>query len=62
MKRKIALLLTLGLSLNLLTGCGGNTSTGSADNESANGGDTMSIMVSGTESDAYTQGIKKVIE
>lgn len=62
MKRKIALLLTLGLSLNLLTGCGGNTSTGSADNEAANGGDTMSLMVSGTESDAYTQGIKKVIE
>lgn len=60
MKKKLVTGIALGMSLSLLAGCaanGGNSSNGNSNDETV-----LSIMVSGTESDAYTKGIKDLIE
>ncbi len=63
MKKKTALLLSAGMCLSLLTGCGGGSfaENTASENGGNTGGSTMSIMISGTESDAYTQCIKDLI-
>lgn len=57
MKKKLALLLAITVCLGLMTGCGSSGSGGGGSDD----GTTLSMMVSGTESDAYTQAIRDLI-
>lgn len=61
--KKLAAYLLIGLmTAGVLTGCGNDSSGDSADAESNGGSETLTIMLNGSESDAYIEGYRKVIE
>jgi raffinose/stachyose/melibiose transport system substrate-binding protein len=59
MKRKLAVLMTMVMGLGLtVSGCGSSGGDSSGSSSDAN---TITLSCSGTESDAYTQGIKDIV-
>ncbi|MCR4746573.1 MAG: sugar ABC transporter substrate-binding protein [Lachnospiraceae bacterium] len=64
-KRIMALLMTGIMTISALSGCGSSESgsTGSAGSESSEAaGNTLSIMLSGTESDSFVEGYRNLID
>lgn len=60
MKKMIALALALAMCLSLAA-CGGSSKSESGEQGGSGDGTVMSLSVSGTESDAFTQGIKDLV-
>ena len=62
--KKITVCLLIGaMAASMLTGCGSNGgSSDSSDSKADSSSETMTIMMNGSDSDAYMEGYRKIID
>ena len=63
MKKFTVCLLIGAMAASMLTGCGSNGgSSDSSDSKADSSSETMTIMMNGSDSDAYMEGYRKIID
>ena len=63
MKKFTVCLLIGAMAASMLTGCGSNSgSSDSSDSKADSSSETMTIMMNGSDSDAYMEGYRKIID